>query len=433
MISKKMMDLAGIAILAGLGLTGLLLGILVVEQILWAFAGVRLQRELRPALNLSRQSRKGMQGAVTLGIGLLALLLAGEALAVRTVWQGFLAPREPLHRVIVYVSDENGSNDLWIMNEYGHTRALTFEKSNERRPRWSPDGQWILFLSNAAGNDDLYVVSPEGRNLWALTSTPENEDWASWGPPQEGGPPDVWTVLFTRRSPSEDRLCLLEVDAVRREVRSEHCIFTTDGRINKPSFSPNGQQIVFGLGHDGLYRLWMVDRDGQKARALDSTVQSGIAAWSPDGTQIAYRRAADYDKPSDLTIIAPDGAERRHIRHIEAAQVQANWSPDGRWLAFMSNRSDPPLKEMKRLGVVRADGTGLRWLDLGVSWLYDQAQSWQIETWDEHNRILYNRLVDGQRDLFLVYADGKRRIRLTETPANEFHAVFRPVPPLKQR
>jgi len=82
---------------------------------------------------------------------------------------------------------------------------------------------------------------------------------------------------------------------------------------------------------------------------------------------------------------------------------------------------------------VRADGSELRWLDLGVCWLYDQAQSWQIETWDEHNRILYNRLVEDQRDLFLVYADGRRRVRLTETPANEFHAVFRPVPPLKQR
>ena len=421
-----MTSIAGIGIIAGLGLAGLLLASLVVGQLLWAWAGVRLQQELRPTSGLSPRSRRSFRGTLALGMGLLLLLLAGEALAVRTVRQGALSPREPLHRVIVYVSDANGSNDLWIMDEYGRTRALTFEKSNERRPRWSPDGQWILFVSNAAGNDDLYVISPEGRGQWPLTRTPEEEGWASWGP---GGD----EVLFTRRAADGDRLCILRLDVLKRTVLEDRCVFATDGRINKPSFSPDGRRIVFNLGHDGLYRLWIVDRDGREARALDPTAQSGIAAWSPDGTRIAYRRAADYNRPSDVTVIAPDGSEPRHIRHIEAAQVQANWSPDGRWLAFMSNRSDPPLEAMKRLGVVRADGSELRWLDLGVCWLYDQAQSWQIETWDEHNRILYNRLVEDQRDLFLVYADGRRRVRLTETPANEFHAVFRPVPPLKQR
>ncbi len=364
---------------------------------------------------------------MSLGVGLLIVVLAGEAFAIRAVWQGFLTlPPEPLHRVIAYVSDENGSRDLWLMDEYGHTRALTFEMSDERQPRWSPDGEWIAFLSNAAGNDDLYIISPEGRNRWALTQTPENEDWVSWGPTGD-------EILFTRRVADGDRLCILRLDVLEQAVLEDRCIFTTDGRINKPSFSPDGTKIIFNLGHNGLYRLWIVDRDGKNAQALDPTVQSGIAAWSPDGTQIAYRRAADYNKPSDLTVIRPDGSEPRHVRHIKASQVTANWSPDGAWLYFTSDRSDPPLAEMKRLGVVRADGTELRWLDSGECWLYWQAQSWQIETWDEHDRILYTRRVGDQQDLYLIYADGTGRTRLTDTPANEFHAVFRPVPPLKQR
>jgi TolB protein len=45
---------------------------------------------------------------------------------------------------------------------------------------WSPDGQYILFLSNLNGDYDLYVIRPDGSELTQLTNTPGGEDWAVW-------------------------------------------------------------------------------------------------------------------------------------------------------------------------------------------------------------------------------------------------------------
>ena len=420
-------QVVGALLLVALGLAGGAALCFALGQAYWTSVGLRARKELKASSNLPALSSRWLYSLALGWIGLAALMIGGDAVAIKSVYQHYLvtAPA-PLHRVIAYVSDRNGSNDIWLMDEYGHTRALTFDMANERQPRWSPDGGWITFLSNREGDDDIFMMSPEGNLSKQLTHTPEDEDWVSWSP-------DGSELLFTRGGLVGTQLCILKLDVIREVVTADHCIFTSDDKINKPSFSPDGQQIVFNLGHNGHFQLWIVGRDGSDPRALDRATQSGIAAWSPDGKRIVYRLAADYNQPSDVELIAPDGTSRRYLRHIEASQVQANWSPDGKQLCFTSDPSDPPLAEMGRLGVMNADGTGLKWLDKGENWVYWQAQSWQIETWDEQDRILYSHKENGQYDLYLVHADGSGRTRLTDTSANEFHAVFRPVPPLKQR
>lgn len=415
----------GVVLLVVLGLAGGVLLCLAVGQAYWASTALRVQQQWQRGSESKAITCRRLYGLAAVWLGCSALVIGGEVFAVKAVWERYFAP-PPLHRVIAYVSDQNGSNDIWLMDEYGHTRALTFDMANERQPRWSPDGQWLLFLSDQAGNDDIFIMSSEGAMKQALTRTPDNEDWISWSP-------DGNAILFTRGRLTDNQLCILSVDVIRQVATGESCIFITEGKINKPSFSPDGRQIVFNLGRGGWFRLWIVNGDGTNAHPLDSTTQSGIAAWSPDGKRIVYRRAADYNKPSDLQIISPDEATPHHVRHIEASQVQANWSPDGQRLYFTSDPSDPPLADMGRLGIVSAEGSKLIWLDDGENWVYGQAQSWQIETWDEHDRIVYSHKEDGQYDLYLIDSNGSDRTPLTDTPANEFHAVFRPVLPLKQR
>lgn len=420
-------QVVGAILLVALGLAGGALLCFALGQAYWASAGFRLQRELKRSSGAQAVGARRLYSLVAVWIGLATLTIGGDVFAIKLVWQRYLAaPSTPLHRQIAYVSDQNGSNDIWLMDEYGHTRALTFDMANEREPRWSPDGQWIAFVSNQPGNDEIFLISPEGHMIRQLTHTPEDEGWISWSP-------NGRSILFTREAPTEKQLCLVNVDPVEGVATGERCIFKTDGKINKPSFSPDGAQIVFNLGHNGWFQLWIVHGDGSNARALDPTTQSGIAAWSPDGTRIVYRLAANYNKPSDVELIAPDGAERHHIRHIEASQVQVNWSLDGKKLYFTSDPSDPALDEMGRLGVMNADGSGLIWLDSAMNWVYGQAQSWQIETWDEHDRIVYSHQEVGQTDLYLINADGTGRTRLTDGSGNKFYAVFRPVPPLRQR
>src|ERR1700680_4878340 len=53
--------------------------------------------------------------------------------------------------------------DIWIANENGgDILRLTDNKARDVYPRFSPDGQWIAFSANRAGNDDVYVIAASG-------------------------------------------------------------------------------------------------------------------------------------------------------------------------------------------------------------------------------------------------------------------------------
>jgi Tol biopolymer transport system component len=49
-------------------------------------------------------------------------------------------------------------------------------------PRWSPDGQWILFAATPRGNTDLFVIRADGTDLRQLTFGPANSSSADWQP-----------------------------------------------------------------------------------------------------------------------------------------------------------------------------------------------------------------------------------------------------------
>jgi Tol biopolymer transport system component len=61
-------------------------------------------------------------------------------------------------------------------------RRLTSNLGNLRTPQWSPDGRWILFASDRAGNFDLYLLSADGATLRQLTTGPADDFSPAWQP-----------------------------------------------------------------------------------------------------------------------------------------------------------------------------------------------------------------------------------------------------------
>jgi TolB protein len=61
-------------------------------------------------------------------------------------------------------------------------RRLTFDIGTVRTPHWSPDGQYILFASDRAGNFDLYVMRADGSDIRQLTTDPAEDYAADWQP-----------------------------------------------------------------------------------------------------------------------------------------------------------------------------------------------------------------------------------------------------------
>jgi TolB protein len=56
------------------------------------------------------------------------------------------------------------------------------EEAENFDPAWSPDGQFIAFMSDRDGNLNLYVMTSQGQEERALTSTPVDESAPAWRP-----------------------------------------------------------------------------------------------------------------------------------------------------------------------------------------------------------------------------------------------------------
>jgi Tol biopolymer transport system component len=111
-------------------------------------------------------------------------------------------------------------------------------------------------------------------------------------------------------------------------------------QASDPQVSPDGRHVLYTLTRIDwatdrtTSALWRCDLDGGNAGRLtwgDGRDSGG--RWSPDGRQIAF--VSDRTPPSGLFVLPADGGEARLIvRHAEAVD-QIAWSPDGRRLAYV--------------------------------------------------------------------------------------------------
>jgi Tol biopolymer transport system component len=117
---------------------------------------------------------------------------------------------------------------------------------------------------------------------------------------------------------------------------------------NQVFISANGNSIAYfqedaTSQSSGLYVIDLDNGYGGRILPLNSLVQRGFVsepAWSPDGLQIAVALTTGYD--IDIFTIGRDGTNLRNITHSGAYDVWPSWSPDGRYLMFVSDRARCP-------------------------------------------------------------------------------------------
>ena len=106
----------------------------------------------------------------------------------------------------------------------------------------------------------------------------------------------------------------------------------------QPALSPDGQEVVYVLrtsdaaADRNVTELWRVgSRDGDPERLTAGPVDSA-PAWSPDGSSVAFLRAAD--GPAQLWLLPTRGGEPRSLTDLPLGAGRPVWSPDGSRIAF---------------------------------------------------------------------------------------------------
>lgn len=115
--------------------------------------------------------------------------------------------------------------------------------------------------------------------------------------------------------------------------------------VGNPEISPDGKQIVFTrtwvdkVKDQSRSNLWIVDVDGNRVRELIGGARNDSSpVWSPDGKRIAF--LSDRDGTNQLHVMWLDTREVAQLTHLEQAPSNIKWSPDGKQIAFTAFMAD---------------------------------------------------------------------------------------------
>ena len=166
-------------------------------------------------------------------------------------------------------------------------------------------------------------------------------------------------------------------------------------------------KIVYSTEGD----VYVINADGSgRTRLTDNLAEDFDPAWSPDGTQIAFRSHRDGNE--EVYVMDADGSNQLNISNAPGGDYSPAWSPDERWIAFMSDRNGGN----PNVWVMEPDGSNSRQVTHipGIS----EYPSWSPDS----SRIAFHctfgrRLSNGTGDfeICVVNFDGTDLIQLTDT------------------
>lgn len=275
--------------------------------------------------------------------------------------------------MVVSTTDEStGYSEQLLLHPLGGEAPtpLTPRTGRARNASWSPDGRWIVFESDLNSFSDLYRIDPDGSGLRRLTDDPQGNF--------------------------------------------------------EPVISPDGKQIVLSSSRDMNAEMYRIRSDGGSPERLTWSMRDEWGArWSPDGRSVAF--LSDKTQKDEIHLVEPNGAGERRLNatraHPEARSTdllegEIAWSPDGRKIAYSTR---------DRQGRSRIWVADLRKEKHAL--LSDGSGNDEKPVWSPGGRyIAFVSTRDGDRELYLMRADGSAPTRLTRTPGADGLPLWIPPP-----
>jgi dipeptidyl aminopeptidase/acylaminoacyl peptidase len=304
---------------------------------------------------------------------------------------------------------EKKYSNLWIAPADGDPPyQFTYGDQSDTQARWSPDGDQIAFLSNRGDPEkppQIYLIPIRGGEARPLTSIPGSIESFSWSP-------DGKRLLCAVRKTDPEALAR-EKDEQKKKLgvvarHYDRLFYKLDG---------------FGYLPKERAHIWMVDaRTGKAKQLTEHAVYDEVdPTWSPDGRSIAFisNRTPEPDaRPDalDLFVMPASGGEFHRIAAPAGMKSTPSFSPDGHWIAYYGVEGEDEWYKNYGLWVVPADESAP---PRNLTEQYDlHASPWTINdmsqpelmppTWSRDSKTLYiPGVCHGSSLLYSIAIDGQ--------------------------
>ena len=331
---------------------------------------------------------------------------------------------------------------------------ITQQPGVEYEPALSPDGRYLAYVSDAEGEEDIYLLRVGGRNPVNLTAD------SGVGNRAPAFSPDGEQIAFSSR---RDGGGIFVMGATGESVRR-----LTDFGFN-PTWSPDGSKIAIATeahsdpyGRTAQSALWVVDvGSGETRKITDGDAMQ--PTWSPNGQRIAFWGLRDFaagGAQREIGTVSAEGGEPVWVTEDPAVDWSPAWAPDSETLFYVSDRGGSP--NIWQVGIdpgsgeavseprpqtapsrlvgritLSADGTQLVYEDVNVTSnvAYVELKGGeapgdpvkvtrgsnefvQAKTSPDGQWVVF-RTAGAQEDLFVARTDGSDLLQLTDDPAKD--------------
>jgi serine/threonine protein kinase len=278
---------------------------------------------------------------------------------------------------------------------------------------WSPGGKFISYSEmDSLTGYNIYLLSLDDRKAKQLTTSGLMKTYGDY---YSVFSPKGKQIAFVRQT-AEETADIYIVPITGEEPER----LTYDNTwIENITWTPDGRDIIFSSDRDGARRLWRISKEGGEPEPLEV---AGANMWGPaiskDGRWLAfYTRIGG--SGSDIWRVKINDSKvaiDEPVRLI--ASNQGEWkpfiSPDGSSIAFLSNRSG-------QSEIWKCDSAGGNWFRL----TYFDGPLVDHPRWSPDGKyIAFNAIVEEQKDIFVVPADGGKPINLTKHKSKDTHPFW---------